>query len=399
MGDVTFISAFGGTALVIAAGYFAGISSTISEADRAGLGKFVGVISLPSLLFNQMATLKFRTINWTFMLTILMAKVVLFGLVAIGTLLFSTDHLGPDGSSSSRFIDAGINAIMVTQSNDFALGYPLLQSLYSNKEPSWVSLLFLMAPISLILLNPVGFFLILFGVNSPQSTTKSRIMVSNCEVFSNVFACCRNTDIPSPAQEPAVNNVSNTALGTFRQLIFRVITTPLVFWTLIGTLSNLCFGPGLPQTIDFVSGMVGNTFPPCALFLTGLAMGTKRKRPLDRKTLARSFALSTCKVFLMPVVNVFLLHLLNARDDMLAFGVIYGAIPTAPSVLVYAETCKQFLRSFNMFPISHDRIFSHLCHRWSRYSTCCTFVDFLYYSFGTSSSYCRQLRERNLQIS
>ena len=62
MADVQFTSALAGTVLVISGGYFA--SFQISDSDRAGLGKFVGTVSLPSLLFNQMATLNFKTINW-----------------------------------------------------------------------------------------------------------------------------------------------------------------------------------------------------------------------------------------------------------------------------------------------------------------------------------------------
>ena len=74
MADVQFTSALAGTVLVISGGYFA--SFQISDSDRAGLGKFVGTVSLPSLLFNQMATLNFKTINWKIMITALVAKVL-----------------------------------------------------------------------------------------------------------------------------------------------------------------------------------------------------------------------------------------------------------------------------------------------------------------------------------
>jgi predicted permease len=337
MADVQFTSALAGTVLVISGGYFA--SFQISDSDRAGLGKFVGTVSLPSLLFNQMATLNFKTINWKIMITALVAKVLLFSTAVAATLVFSTQHLRGDsgGNSRVRFVEAGMNAIIVTQSNDFALGYPLLQSLYTAEHPSWVDLLFLMAPISLVLLNPLGFLLIGYGLDTGSATLPPEV--------TTTISFAVGMDMPGPRNPSTATGT--TTLDTCGRVLKRVVTTPLVFWTFAGVLSNLCFGPGLPQTIDFVTGLLGNAFTPCALFLTGLAMGTKRQRPLEKKDFLVPLILSVAKVLLMPVLNVLLLQLMDASNDMLTFGIIYGAIPTAPSVLVYAQTCKWGARGVN----------------------------------------------------
>lgn len=102
---------------IILCGYIAGRTNIISSSQAKGLGNFVSKFALPALLFKKMVLLDFGNVIWPFLWSILIAKVCVFAVVCVLTLVVSS----PD----SRFSKAGIFSIFATQSNDFALGYPI----------------------------------------------------------------------------------------------------------------------------------------------------------------------------------------------------------------------------------------------------------------------------------
>merc|ERR1719193_811098 len=110
-----------------------------------------------------MLTLKFSTLNWNFLLTILAAKSFLFVLTCVlSALLFYDKTWGLPWSSM------GIFSIFVTQSNDFAMGLPILEAIYAESHPEFLEYIYLLAPVSLCILNPVGFFMLEFSKSRPS---------------------------------------------------------------------------------------------------------------------------------------------------------------------------------------------------------------------------------------
>lgn len=102
---------------IILCGYVAGRCDIIGVGQVKGLGSFVSCFALPALLFKNMVQLRFEHVVWSFFWSILIAKVCVFTLVCVLTLLVA--------SPESKFGKAGLFAIFATQSNDFALGYPI----------------------------------------------------------------------------------------------------------------------------------------------------------------------------------------------------------------------------------------------------------------------------------
>lgn len=100
--------------------YIAGRLNLISPTESKGLNTFVGHFSLPALIFLSMATLDFSVVNWMFLLSILTAKTLVF----LGVLIVSIAVSRPLNLGKG-----GIYAIFCTQSNDFALGYPIGKNL------------------------------------------------------------------------------------------------------------------------------------------------------------------------------------------------------------------------------------------------------------------------------
>lgn len=102
---------------IILCGYIAGRANIITSTQAKGLGNFVSRFALPALLFKNMVVLNFSNVHWSFLYSILIAKAAVFFLVCVLTLLVA--------SPENRFSKAGLFPIFATQSNDFALGYPI----------------------------------------------------------------------------------------------------------------------------------------------------------------------------------------------------------------------------------------------------------------------------------
>ena len=113
--------------VIILFGYMAGRMNVISSSHGKGIGAFVSKFCLPALLFKNMCTLDFSEVNWMFLLGVLISKSVIFIMVVIMTLV---------ARRPLNFGYAGLFAIFCTQSNDFALGYPICKSV--NNMIDWL---------------------------------------------------------------------------------------------------------------------------------------------------------------------------------------------------------------------------------------------------------------------
>lgn len=102
---------------IVLCGYIAGRANIITSTQAKGLGNFVSRFALPALLFKNMVVLNFSNVDWAFLYSVLIGKASVFFIVCVLTLLVA--------SPESRFSKAGLFPIFATQSNDFALGYPI----------------------------------------------------------------------------------------------------------------------------------------------------------------------------------------------------------------------------------------------------------------------------------
>lgn len=102
---------------IVLCGYVAGRADIITSTQAKGLGNFVSKFALPALLYKNMVLLDFGNVIWSFLWSILIGKVSVFVIVCALTLVVA----GPE----NRFGKAGLFSIFATQSNDFALGYPI----------------------------------------------------------------------------------------------------------------------------------------------------------------------------------------------------------------------------------------------------------------------------------
>jgi hypothetical protein len=119
MGDDTFDNLYPAIIqcfVIILFGYFAGRINLISHVQGKGLGAFISNFALPALVFRSMVILDVSAVNWKFLGSILIGKSAVFLIVICFSLLLLRPR---------NFGKCGLYGIFATQSNDFALGYPI----------------------------------------------------------------------------------------------------------------------------------------------------------------------------------------------------------------------------------------------------------------------------------
>ncbi|XP_060910456.1 lysosomal cholesterol signaling protein isoform X1 [Labrus mixtus] len=283
---------------IILCGYIAGRANIITSTQAKGLGNFVSKFALPALLFKNMVLLDFGNVIWPFLWSILIAKVCVFLLVCVLTLVVAS----PD----NRLSKAGIYSIFATQSNDFALGYPIVEALYQSTYPDYLQYIYLVAPVSLMILNPIGFVF--------------------CEIQK-----WKNQE-----------NHQQSKLLIMGLVVLKVLKNPIVFMVIIGLIAHFVLQQKIPAFMSqFVDGLA-NSFGGAALFYLGLSM-VGQLRKLTRSTVVTLILLLTAKLLLMPLICKNMVDLLDHSNtsalnhsSLSNYAFLYGVFPTAPSVAIYA---------------------------------------------------------------
>ncbi|XP_011052542.1 PREDICTED: integral membrane protein GPR155 [Acromyrmex echinatior] len=278
---------------IILCGYIAGRFDMITKTGANGLNTFVGTFALPSLIFLSLGKLHFTLVNWKFLLAVLLAKSCVFITVLVVSLVIQKP------SNPGR---AALFAIFTTQSNDFAIGYPMIYALYGRTHPEYAAYLYLMAPISLAILNPIGFILLEIGKRRVEEHTNCKDMVYS--------------------------------------IVKGVVLNPVLFMTVLGIIGNFIFNHNVPRLLATILEVFGNAFSASALFLLGIMMVGKIHK-LKGTALVIPGILISVKLLVLPLVIRESIILLNAGDNVTetrnlsTYGFLYGTIPTAPALFIF----------------------------------------------------------------
>ena len=307
--------------LIIFLGYCAGKWRLISPDGINGIARYTGTFALPALLFSEMLVLRFDVVNWRFLGAILLSKSAVFFVVL--SLTFAILRRRSDVAIAV----AGVAAIFATQSNDFALGLPILSAVYNEAyHPEYIQYIYLLAPISLVILNPVGFFLLEF--NRRRQTEDA---------------------IATPSSRD-----NQTGLRMVARVVLGAVANPIVFMTLLGLIFNLAFQGHAPAWIANVLQSLKSSYGATALFLLGLTMVDRIKASFSFSNLLLPSIFILAKLIIMPLVNRNVTDWIidgssssnsssaanavaDEVEDLSMFGFFYGTFPTAPTVFVIAN--------------------------------------------------------------
>lgn len=123
----------------------------------------------------------------------------------------------------------------------FMLLFLTVKALYSDSMPDFLSYIYLLAPISIVLLNPIGFIFMEFNKHNDHHNL----------------------------------NKGHVAIATIK----GVIQNPIVFMTFIGIIANFILKQKVPTIIDGFLSVLSSSFFASALFFLGLKMvGNMKKK-------------------------------------------------------------------------------------------------------------------------
>ena len=267
---------------VITLGYILGRSGVL-PADERGLARFIGTVALPALVFTAIGTLDFATVQWKVVAAIALAKTFVFVLTVGLSMLV--------GRGPWRAGRAGLRGLFVTMSNDFALGLPLLRSLYPQAQQDVVvQYLYLTAPIQALWLNPICFALIEYS--SARATA----------------AECRSKR------------------GIVTTVLLGVIRNPFVLMTLAGLVVNLAWKGSPPAPLAGAGKVLGDAFSGAALVVLGMSTAN-RLNVLRGWRLLDMLLLVGVKIILLPFVVKGFVDALHPSTEMGVDAGNFGAPP------------------------------------------------------------------------
>lgn len=183
--------------LIISLGYLSCRFKLITNQAK-DLNSYLTTFALPMIIFLNIAQMEFHTINLSFLFCMLTAKLLVFISVTILTTTISYP---------TNFGYAGSLSILATQSNDFALGYPLIKSLYGDVKPEMLNYLSLMAPIQLLILNPLGIAMLEYHkskqleVENPSNDDENQ----RPNISGGTCQYCKTTMSPKPTNSTNQN--------------------------------------------------------------------------------------------------------------------------------------------------------------------------------------------------
>lgn len=137
-----------------------------------------------------------------------------------------------------------------------------MDALYRSSHPEYVQYIYLVAPVSLMLLNPVGFALCeiqRWRHNNDRSYSKLHVIFTvvlqvRVFIFIQMFL------------------LMSAFFSRCSFLSFQVLKNPIVFMVIVGILSHFLFGGRVPVLLgEFVDGLA-DSFGGAALFYLGLNM-------------------------------------------------------------------------------------------------------------------------------
>lgn len=270
-----------------------------AEGHLKGLGFFIGSMVFPLLIFNTVATAELHSVNYGVIAACSLGKIA----VMILTWLLAYVAFQPKRSQGQRVLTASVFAFFSVASNDFAIGFPVIDALYPEKD-------------------------------------MSIYITGNALVGSFVF-------IPLTMIAFAIGGAIRTGAGQsnwqiFVNIMYDLSTNPVIFMTCTGLLFKIIFGFSLVKEngkiklphpfSDFIE-LFTSPFAMSALFLTGTSL--------------RSPQISVWAVgmVLMKVVVCAYLSYLFATlfvhgegvKPLQDFTFFYGAIPTSSAPIVFAS--------------------------------------------------------------
>jgi len=302
---VTFAAVFLGLACVRL-----GVISP-GKGDMKGLGFLVGQIVFPLLIFKTVATARLGSVNFGVLAACTLGKVVTMAITWLATFFFYKAHR-PLGD---KFLTATVFSAYVISSNDFAVGFPVVDALYGEK------------------------------VNMGIYITGNSLV--GATFFVPLLTILFSIGVGLKQQAEDISDSADSRRGNkCLQIIRSIMLNPVILMTIAALLYKTIFGftlvddgmkLSMPHPLSDLLTLVTSPFGMCALFLTGTSLGTPQVTLTP--ILLVIMKVIVCAYATYAFGSLLIGSGVNLATTFKNFTFLYGMIPTSSAPLIF---CAQY---------------------------------------------------------
>mmetsp|Transcript_66170 Transcript_66170/g.138227 ORF Transcript_66170/g.138227 Transcript_66170/m.138227 type:complete len:999 (-) Transcript_66170:83-3079(-) len=293
----------------------------VQQGDMKAVQFYISRIALPLLVFKIVATSSIGSVNLGVLLACSLGKMSVY----ILTFCMSFCAYRSKDPFGKRMLTATVFAFFTTASNDLAIGFPVIHSIYGDKMSVYVAANVL---IFQTVIQPMA--MVLFEVGEALAITSERPRIS----------------FPDDA-EPAASRVDTwkQRLEMVWQLTRSIILNPVMLATIIGAVYSQFFAftmvkddngnLRIPEPVGGIIDLWTSPFAMMFLFLNGTALRSASVRLWP-------VALVLMKVLVCAYISFGLSHIFVSEStpgaqNLRQFTFFYGTIPAGGAPLIYAQ--------------------------------------------------------------
>ena len=299
-------------------------TGAITPVTEAGLGHYVGAIGFPCVLFLALAEIDMGSPmggspgDWggtaALLIAIGLSKTITFALAYLLGSLSADRSRGQSG-----MLRGAMFAIYGTQSDDIALGVPVLGALF----PGHTAPLYVLSAMQALLFNPAAY--ILLGIGAAKTAA----------------AAAREND-ESESCEAAAEGRERRPSFTARTSALRVLrslgSNVLILSVVAGLLYRLIVAQPLPWFAAYPIRLLGTPFAPLVYLIGGFSFTLGQLTNL--RSAAMPLAVVALKSLCLPIIALGAIrwwHQAEPSDLQYNFIFLYALLPCANSALVIAR--------------------------------------------------------------
>eukprot|EP00913_Durusdinium_trenchii_P028943 g27137.t2 len=279
---------------------------TPEEGHLKGIGFFIGSLVFPLLIFNTVATAELHSVNYGVIGACSLGKIA----VMVLTWLLAYAVFQPRRSRGQRILTATVFAFFAVASNDFAIGFPVIDALYEKDMSIYITGNALVGSFVFIPLTMIA-----FAIGGAIRTGTGQ---SYCQIFTNI--------------------------------LYDLATNPVIFMTCAGLLFKIIFGNSTslrtPRVSVWAVGLVLMKVVVCAYL--SYTFGTALVRGGGDIKVLHDFTYFYGAIPTSSAPIVFASQFDPEAAELIATAVLFGLILAGPIMtvlMVYAAV------SFSVNPI------------------------------------------------
>lgn len=288
--------------------------------EMNGIGWFLGKIAFPLLVFKTVATAQLGSVSPKLIVACTLSKLLIAVAVFAFTFCFYRAHNGEKRSTGQRILTSTCFALFVTASNDFAVGFPVIDALYGRQKLGMDMYIAGNSVAGALLFTPTS--MVLFEVGKAMVEDEKIAAVGNGEAVEK----CEHRQ--------------KTSVLTMALIIAKtVLTNPIIICMLLGILYQIFMSWSLmdirgsmhlPYPFYNVVTLFTSPFGMLALFCTGTTLQPPELHPWP-------FLLSSTKVVICAFLTFELATFMMPGADayLMDFAFLYGSIPTSSAPLLF----------------------------------------------------------------